>query len=257
MLRRETRGNPRDVRRRGGDATRRSERSRPRSPRQRRIRGPSTTDASSPPTCASVPKSPVQESSCSTRRRSTTARGSRERRRALRRRPGRERRAASRRRRRVFEEEYADIVRRVFGAATSVTHVFANSKSMDASPVFASSARIQARLHAVCRRRVSRTRELAAAVAASRKRRQSRRRPVVDSERRRGTKHVQVHADTDEKRGSGRERGAACRVRRRAPPTSDATRRRRLGNAQDARVHRRRRRRPRAGTWRCRSACGD
>ena len=52
----------------------------------------------------------------------------------------------------VFEEEYADIVRRVFGAATSVTHVFANSKSMDASPVFASSARIQARLHAVCRR---------------------------------------------------------------------------------------------------------
>ena len=52
----------------------------------------------------------------------------------------------------VFDEEYADIVRRVFGAAVSATHVFANSKSMDEAPVFASSARIQARLHAVCPR---------------------------------------------------------------------------------------------------------
>ena len=50
----------------------------------------------------------------------------------------------------AYASEYAKLVRAVFGdAPKACAHVFANSKAMDEVPVFASSARIQARLHAV------------------------------------------------------------------------------------------------------------
>lgn len=50
----------------------------------------------------------------------------------------------------VSTKEYAALVKSVFGGAPKdAAHVFANSDAMDDVPVFASSARIQARLHAV------------------------------------------------------------------------------------------------------------
>ena len=50
----------------------------------------------------------------------------------------------------VSTKEYAELVKSVFGGAPKdAAHVFANSRAMDDVPVFASSARIQARLHAV------------------------------------------------------------------------------------------------------------
>jgi len=50
----------------------------------------------------------------------------------------------------AYSSEYAELVRAVFGTAPETcAHVFANSRAMDEVPVFASSARIQARLHAV------------------------------------------------------------------------------------------------------------
>jgi ribonuclease Z len=49
----------------------------------------------------------------------------------------------------VSSHEYAEMVKGVFGSATNASHVFANSAAMDQIPVFAASARIQARLHAL------------------------------------------------------------------------------------------------------------
>ena len=49
----------------------------------------------------------------------------------------------------VSSNEYAEMVKGVFASATNASHVFANSEAMDQIPVFAASARIQARLHAL------------------------------------------------------------------------------------------------------------
>ena len=49
----------------------------------------------------------------------------------------------------VSSDAYALLVAKTFGGASKASHVFANSKAMDEAPVFASSQRIQARLHAL------------------------------------------------------------------------------------------------------------